>query len=739
MPKSARRKRFGIYYTPADFTTFIVQETLGRVIDDRLAKTAAAHGIAPDDPSSQADPAQRARYGQACLQTLREVKVCDPACGSGAFLIQAYDLLEQRYLDIIDDLSDSDPSAAETLSDGVGDMILGENLYGVDVSAEAVEITQLALWIRSARRGKTLADLSRNIICANSLVTDPSVDARAIDWRGGFPQVFSRENPGFDCVIGNPPWERMKLQEREFFAFSAPDIAEAVSAAERRSLLANLEKRHPDLFARYREARARADATLAHVRSSGEFPLTAKGDINTYALFAELARKIVAPMGRVGILVPSGIASDKTTKDFFAELMKDRALVSLYDFENREGLFVDLHRSFKFCTLIFSGSDVKGTTADFVFFAHEMRDLADSTRHVSLSAKDLALLNPNTRTCPIFRSRRDAELTNAIYRKVPVLLEKARGDAGNPWGIRFVRMFDQTNDAELFHTSERLMKMGCKLKGNRWTRGKKTYLPLYEAKMIQAYDHRAASVVIDVKNWMRQGQAEPTSLVCHQNPDFLPQPRWWVEESRVDEVLEAARSSAYLCFKDVTSPTNQRTMIAALVPRAGIVNSAPLLLTSNHVAPRRLCCLLANLNSFVLDFVARQKVGNVHLNFFIVEQLPVLPPDAYADRCAWNARQRLEKWISDRVLKLTCTAADMRPLAEACGMSPPVHKWKPAERAELSAELDAAYFLLYGVKRRDAEYILSTFTGTRRRDESEIGEYRTAHLILDAFDRLSQT
>lgn len=179
-------------------------------------------------------------------------------------------------------------------------------------------------------------------------------------------------------------------------------------------------------------------------------------------------------------------------------------------------------------------------------------------------------------------------------------------------------------------------------------------------------------------------------------------------------------------------------MIAAFIPRVGVVNSAPLVLTIENIPLRVGSCLLANLNSFVLDFVARQKVGNVHLNFFIVEQFPMLAPDAYAEQCSWNPRQKLERWVSDRVLKLTCTADDMRPLAEACGMKKTVYKWKPAERARLMAELDAAYFLLYGIQRDDVEYILSTFTGTRRRDEAETGRYTTAELILHTYDEMAE-
>jgi hypothetical protein len=302
-------------------------------------------------------------------------------------------------------------------------------------------------------------------------------------------------------------------------------------------------------------------------------------------------------------------------------------------------------------------------------------------------------------------------------------------------------MFHQTNDAELFREPESLKAEGFKLRGNRWTKGKQTYLPLYEAKMIQAYDHRAADVVTDEANWVRQGQTARTTLVNWQNPEHLATPRFWVDESKVAEQFEAPPSH-FLAFKDVTSPTNQRTMIAAMIPLVGVVNSAPLILTPN--APRLECCLLANLNSLAYDFVMRQKISNVHLNFFLVEQIPTISPDAYAKPCPWRAKQTLETWISERVLKLTCTAEDMLPLADAAGFTAGsfkneyggrLNKWDPDERAQLMAELDAAYFHLYGISRDDAQYILSTFSGLDDRTTLFPGHRTQAEQILALYDQ----
>lgn len=737
MPKSAERKRFGTYYTPPEFTRFLVEQTVGVAFAERCDQAARRHNLT-HPVGDGADPAARRAYARAALDACRDIRILDPACGSGAFLIAAYDFLAERFDDVIDVLENAGepPAAVAALRDQVPDWILSGNLYGVDLSAEAVEITQLALWIRSARPGKTLADLSQHIHRGNSLVDHPAVagDA-AFNWRDRFRAVFDRPAAGFDCVIGNPPWERLKLQEREFFSLSAPDIAAAVSAASRRQRIATLETTNPALFARYQQAKARADAMLAYARQSGRYPLTGRGDINTYMLFAELARSIVAPNGLVGLLVPSGIATDDTTKDYFAALMQSKALRLLYDFENKKPWFPDVHRSFKFCTLVFGGAQRRHPAADFVFFAHAMDDLGDRQRHIPLTADDLALLNPNTRTCPIFRSRRDAELTKAIYRNVPILIDESRQSGGNPWGIRFFTMFHQTNDAELFHTDEQLVKMGFKRVGNRWRKGRQVFLPLYEAKMIQAFDHRAAGVIVEEGNWVRQGQTKETSLVQHQNPEFTVTPRWWTDKTKVDDALAHGPLPALLAYKDVTSATNQRTMIAAFIPYSAVVNSAPLVLM-NSVGWRLAACLLGNLNSFALDFVARQKVGGVHLNFFIVEQFPILPPDRYAEKCPWSPRSSLEKWISDRVLKLTCTANDMIPLAEAADFEPRVQKWNPEERARLRAELDAAFFHLYRIGRDDAEYILSTFQGLREAAAPPPGESSAAQILAE-YDRLA--
>lgn len=752
MQKSAQRKRFGIYYTPPAFTGLIVERTVDALVAERFEALAKAHKLDPESRTKQ-DPKKLRAYWGDCLECLKNFTICDPACGSGAFLIRAYDAMDAHYKTVTHGLGGAgmpvdDVKAIELT---VPDLILANNLFGVDLSKEGVEITQLALWIRSARRGKTLVDLSKHIVHGNSLVSEKAIDLNALDWQKTFPAILGKGGrEGFDCVIGNPPWERVKVQDREFFALTDPEAAQAVSAATRKKRLAAMPQTNPELHAAYEVARGNSQRLLDYARGSGEYPLTGKGDINLYMLFAEKAKSIVAPGGLVGLLLPSGIATDDTTKEFFNDLTDRKSLVSLYDFENKLGHFEDVHRAFKFTALVFGGEKHKTDQADFVFFAHDIDDVSEVNkhRHIKLTAGDMKLLNPNTKTCPIFRTRRDADLTRGVYKRVPILLDENREAGGNPWGIKFSTMFHQTNDAEHFHDAAYWDKKGYSPVANRWEKGEKIALPFYEAKMVQAFDHRAASVIIEESNWFRQGQKAETSLVDHQNPEFLALPRWWTDSTEVDKRAGGEPPPAFVAFKNVTSPTNSRSMIATFIPISAVGNSAPCMLFPSAVPQRSVCCVLANLNALVLDYIARQKIGNVNLNFFIIEQLPMFHPMHYEGKCPWSKKETLVHWISERVLKLSCTANDMIPLADACDFKGSrgdgVHIWKEKERAQIRAELDAAYFHLYGVEREDAEYMLSTFSGTgfiKPDDRDEDGAAwepgSIGQEVLDAFDGLA--
>ncbi|MBW1692339.1 MAG: SAM-dependent DNA methyltransferase, partial [Deltaproteobacteria bacterium] len=556
---------------------------------------------------------------------------------------------------------------------------------------------------------------------------------RFFHWHLEFPEVFANEgNAGFDCVLGNPPWERIKLQEKEFFAQKDPEIAMAPNAAERKKLIAQLPENNLGLWAEFLEAKRSSEAESHFIRASGKYPLSAVGDINTYQIFAGLDKELISSNGRAGIVIPSGIATDDSNKQFFADLTDKRALVSLYDLENREGIFPAVHRSYKFCLLTVGGGNAAPKGADFAFFLTTVGQLKDEDRHFSLSAEDIALVNPNTRTCPIFRTKRDSEITKAIYQRVPVLIDERKGEEGNPWGIRFTTMFHMANDSQLFRTREQLEDEGWKLKGNIFVQGEARYLPLYEAKMTQPYDHRAADIVISISATIRQGQPESLSIEGHRDCSRLPLPRYWVIESEVESQIGTKRWQ--LGFTNVTSPTNERSMLPCFIPRVGVGHSMPLIVSPNI---SKLIELGACLSSIAFDYIGRQKLGGVNYTFFIVKQIPV----------PW-AKDQIRNIIFRRVLELTYTAYDMKSFAEDIWSElhpdliskPPLPEpflWNEERRFKIQCELDAIYFHLYGVNRDDVDYIMETFPIVKRKDEQKYGEYRTKRVILECYDAMA--
>jgi hypothetical protein len=442
--------------------------------------------------------------------------------------------------------------------------------------------------------------------------------------------------------------------------------------------------------------------------------------------------------------------------------------------------------------------------------------LVDQRRRFTLSAEQLAQMNPNTHNCPVFRTRMDAQLVRKIYSHVPVLVDETHGRS--PWNVEFQAMFHMSNDSELFHSAPA-----------------DNLLALYEAKLFHQFDHRWATYDGEDSRYCTKAEKA--------DPKFAVTPRFWISEEEVvcrttkvptalitayrlgDEKLcaqglhhwlagyfdlnrsddkvadlfmnrlpvsiwhsgqgmlldivrnevtaktmqrkwplsypdvamladcKSAREAVcklmwhrhprwLLAFRDITNATNERTSIFTVVPWAGLGNNAPLLLSIvNDTALQS--CLLGNVNSIVFDYVARQKVGGTHMNFFIVNQLPVLAPDHYTNDDV--------RYISGRVLELVYTSVDVVAFAESLAYKGEPFLFDPNRRSTVRAELDAYYAHLYGLTRHELRYILDptdmfgddfpseTFRVLKKREEKELGEYRTRRLVLEAFDKLAES
>jgi len=341
-------------------------------------------------------------------------------------------------------------------------------------------------------------------------------------WWLAFPQVAAKG--GFSVMLGNPPWEQLQLSDEEFFAARAPSVA-SLAGEKRKKAIADLQYSSPWLWEEFNAAKRQNDAANQYFRASGRFPLAAYGKLNTYALFSEAFLQAVSQTGRAGFIVPTGIATDDSTKQFFEAISRGR-LISLLDLRTGPGLFSEIgHQRFKFCLLTLGAAP----RAEFAFFALQVEELADPRRRFTLAPDDFALINPNTRTCPVFRSQRDAELTKKLYRAAPVLIAEAAIDEDgklqrpevNLWGISFSQgLFNMTSDSGLFADLPAAA-------------GQFVRLPLYEAKMIHQFDHRWATYVDAVNGTVGEVETADVSDSQKADPACTVRPRYWVDEREV--------------------------------------------------------------------------------------------------------------------------------------------------------------------------------------------------------------
>ena len=579
-------------------------------------------------------------------------------------------------------------------------------------------------------------------------------EQRFFHWCVEFPEVFAA-NKGFDVMCGNPPWDKLQMEEEKWFAGKDEDIVKAANQADRKKKIAKLQTSSPELYNEFIQACNNITNQSSFVKNSGRFPLTAVGKLELSSLFAELCLSFSKEAW--GLVIPTGIAVNDSNKYFFSKLIDENRLVSLYDFENREKLF-DIDSTNHFCLLTIGKEQDTPRTVKGGFFLTRLDHLLDPRRIYPLQTSDFIRLNPNTKTCPVFRTSRDAKLTAKIYSNSTILYNEITGD--NPWNVKFGSMFNMSTDSYLFRTYAQLTAQGATLNGNTFTTvDGETYVPLYEGKMIWHYNHHFGS-------WPTEGE-RPNSINMPSedelaNPDSYIMPWYWVPLAAVKDRLVKYDNDGnvvwewthkwILAYRDVTKSTNERTFVLSCIPdSAGVGNTATLLYAERGCMPGAV--LLCMMSSLTFDYVARQKNGGKHMSTFIAKQLPLLTPDQIPSTTQWQIVKRvaelcyfnhdMDGWASELWEEMNEEQrAELPPL----GVQQP-WVYNPERRAILQAELDAIFAHLYGLNTEDLRYILDpedicgkgcineTFRVLKDNELRQYGEYRTKRLVLEAWNK----
>lgn len=607
-----------------------------------------------------------------------------------------------------------------------------------------------------AEKGKTFLtyyrELSKDF---KSEVKRIAEEQRFFHWCVEFPEVFAA-NKGFDVMCGNPPWDKIKVEDKKWFeSHNRADIVNAGTASLRKEAIEALQTSDPTLYKEYTKALADAEALSRFARLAGRFDLTATGDIDLYPMFAELCLSFSKEAW--GLVLPTGIAMNDSNKAFFSKLIDENRLISLYDFENREKLF-EIDSRFKFCLITAGNPKIEPRTVSGGFYLTRLDHLLDPRRIYSLQTSDFARLNPNTKTCPVFRTSRDAKLTAKIYRNSTILYNELTGE--NPWNIKFGSMIHMSNDSYLFRTYAQLTEIGATLNGNTFTTiDGETYVPLYEGKMIWHYNHHYGT-------WPTEGERPNSinmpSLDELSNPNSHIMPWYWVPLSAVKDrqvkkdkdgnVVWEWKHKWLFAFRDIARGVDMRTFIIAPIPDAkGVGNTATLLYAERGCMPG--ASLYGMMSSLIFDYCSRQKIGGTHASINYVKQFPVLTPDQIPSTTQWQIVKRvaelcyfnhdMDGWASELWDEMN---EEQRAELPQLGAQQP-WIYDPERRAILQAELDAIFAHLYGLNTEDLRYILDpedvcgkgcineTFRVLKDNEIRQYGEYRTKRLVLEAWNK----
>jgi len=616
------RKKAGIYYTPEFLVDHLVRSTLGEKLK-----------------------------GCKTIRDALKIKVLDPACGSGAFLVRAYEEYRNWYINYSHKNGD-EKSLSQTLlrEDGETqtgsflDSVLENCIYGIDRDQRATRLARLNLFLRAADNPKKLPEL--NIIERDSLVWDKDLKPSFIFERD-FPLIH--EEGGFDIVLGNPPWEKWKPDSQEFFEENDPGF-KSLPTKEAKKRIQELFKKRPYLKKEWTEKLIDYEFYSTYYREHYEWQSAEgknggkSGDLDLYKVFTERAYQLAKPGGMVGFVVPSGIYTDLGAKGLRTMLFTNCEITGMYGFENRKFVFPDIDQRYKFVLLSYKKGG-KTTSFPCAFFLHDKKELEAAVKNPTILTVDfIKKSSPTSWGVLEIKTERDLELMQRLL-KHPFLKDEINGT----WNIELFSGFHMTNDSHLFSP----LPNG---------------VPMLEGKNIHQFTHK----------WKE-----------------APEARYHIslEDLKANELDYHERY--WFGFRRISNSTNERTLICTIVPQ-GYCCSESITYIKNKIGLKTLCYFCGVINSMVLDYYIRQKVS-ANINMFHFLELPIPRLDSGPEY----------ESIAKMTAQLVAVSDEFDELRKELGIKYGVTDAK--DRETIRARLDVAVAKLYGITKEELQYILTKF------------------------------
>lgn len=643
----------GAYYTSSDFSAQITYRALESYMDRKRRRAIDSDSF-------------------ACCNEYENITFLDYSCGCGEFLLAVIQYFDNHVL-------------------GYSRKKLATQLRGVDVNPIALMITiaRIVSAVEAEDDENLLREVAKNFIVGNPLLHSDKIAPLEVRFDNFALNRLYAETEGINCleleqqnlvVLGNPPWEKLRFEERAFFRPVCPAISAISQKNKREKEIKKLAVNWLELLEYYQLLQDDYASVKKEIPKHPLLKVSLVGELNTYAMFAELASRLTEKDGFAAIIVKSALVTSTCYSSCFRHFVNQGSLSEVFLFDNREKLFQIDSRE-KFCVLFFGGEHAGGIK---VHYGLTKQEQILSSVPINVTSEELELINPETGLLPNVADSKEFSFLLRTHRSLSV----------------FAKEFPKCHFGRLVHLTAHTEHIS--------TKSEKTRVPIYEGKFIEQYDNRFSTFAGMSADERYQAKASARrqpgdSFVA---PKLAPECRYFIDKKFWESFLDRYDQPYSLCWRSLTSPTNQRTMIASIIPSMPTCQSVQLLQTT---PVEDLLMILALFNSKVFDFFVRLKMGGIDLTQSVVRQIPV------PFREAWNSMVTLhgvDYTALDAVRALERLLYRNEP--DLCGLWDGVPEIKNADNyyktaADVREEIDKIIFQMYGLTSAEEKMVRNSF------------------------------
>lgn len=643
----------GAYYTSSDFSAQITYRALESYMDRKRRRAIDSDSF-------------------ACCNEYENITFLDYSCGCGEFLLAVIQYFDNHVL-------------------GYSRKKLATQLRGVDVNPIALMITiaRIVSAVEAEDDENLLREVAKNFIVGNPLLHSDKIAPLEVRFDNFALNRLYAETEGINCleleqqnlvVLGNPPWEKLRFEERAFFRPVCPAISAISQKNKREKEIKKLAVNWLELLEYYQLLQDDYASVKKEIPKHPLLKVSLVGELNTYAMFAELASRLTEKDGFAAIIVKSALVTSTCYSSCFRHFVNQGSLSEVFLFDNREKLFQIDSRE-KFCVLFFGGEHAGGIK---VHYGLTKQEQILSSVPINVTSEELELINPETGLLPNVADSKEFSFLLRTHRSLSV----------------FAKEFPKCHFGRLVHLTAHAEHIS--------TKSEKTRVPIYEGKFIEQYDNRFSTFAGMSADERYQAKAsarrQPGDSFVAPKP--APECRYFIDKKFWESFLDRYDQPYSLCWRSLTSPTNQRTMIASIIPSMPTCQSVQLLQTT---PVEDLLMILALFNSKVFDFFVRLKMGGIDLTQSVVRQIPV------PFREAWNSMVTLhgvDYTALDAVRALEQLLYRNEP--DLCGLWDGVPEIKNADNyyktaADVREEIDKIIFQMYGLTSAEEKMVRNSF------------------------------